>query len=212
MPDEQSTDLFDAWGQALAADPATRRRGVSPASPQPAQGRSAAPTPAPAPQAAPAPPQRQQSRAPAASGEAIVSTATSLMGNTAQTITPFLREHGQSLDPTRANWCGAFVNSVLHANGIDGVQGPGKYVATSFLDWGVPADGEPQPGDVLVQPRGRPAGATGGHVGIATGQIADGPKGQTYYLMQSGNEKDKVSYSWEPAQSIVVRRPKQGQR
>ena len=87
-------------------------------------------------------------------------------------------------------------------------------MATSFLKWGQPAEGAPQPGDVLVQPRGRPAGTTGGHVGIATGHVADGPNGQTYYLMQSGNYKDRVAYSWEPANTLVVRRasPKQVDR
>ena len=89
------------------------------------------------------------------------------------------------------------------------VQGPGKYVATSFLNWGQPAQGDPQPGDVLVLPNGRAAGVPGGHVGIATGQIADAPGGRTVYLMQSGNENGRVAYSWEPAQSVVVRRAPQ---
>jgi hypothetical protein len=138
-------------------------------------------------------------------GDAIASTAGRLVGNDAVSISPFLRQTGQSLDPTHANWCAAFVNGVLGANGVEGVQGPGKNIATSFLNWGDPADGELQPGDVLVQPRGHPAGGIGGHVGIATGHIAEG-NGQTYVLMQSGNLNGRVAYSWEPAQSLVVRR------
>jgi hypothetical protein len=208
MPDDQSDD---PWGQALAADPATRRRGAPPTVPQDVQGGSGegqAPTLPPTPQAAPAPSRPPQLRPPA-SGDAIVSTAASLVGHNAASITPFLRQTGQSLDPTRANWCGAFVDGVLRANGVDGPQGPGKYIATSFLNWGQPADGDPQPGDVLVQPRGHPAGGLGGHVGIATGQIADAPGGLTFYLMQSGNLGGKVAYSWEPAKSIVVRRAPQ---
>jgi hypothetical protein len=141
-------------------------------------------------------------------GDAIASTAGRLVGNDAVSISPFLRQTGQSLDPTRANWCAAFVNGVLGANGVDGVQGPGKNIATSFLNWGTPAEGDLQPGDVLVQPRGHPAGGIGGHVGIATGHIAEG-NGQTYVLMQSGNLNGKVAYSWEPAQSLVVRRAPQ---
>jgi hypothetical protein len=147
----------------------------------------------------------QPDDAPPPVGAAIASTAGKLVGNNAATISPFLRQTGQSLDPTRANWCAAFVNGVLGANGVDGVQGPGKNIATSFLNWGTPAEGDLQPGDVLVQPRGHPAGGIGGHVGIATGHIAEG-NGQTYVLMQSGNLNGKVAYSWEPAQSLVVRR------
>jgi hypothetical protein len=201
MSDTQSDDIFGAWGRALDADPSTRRRGF-PQGAQDATGASGGATPPPQ-QAAPAPAQR-----PPASGEAIASTAAKLVGNNSSSIAPFLRQTGQSLDASRSNWCAAFVNGVLGTNGVEGTQGPGKYVATSFLNWGTPAEGEPQPGDVLVQPRGHPAGGIGGHVGIATGQVAEGG-GQTYYLMQSGNLNGKVAYSWEPAQSVVVRRAPQ---
>lgn len=141
-------------------------------------------------------------------GDAIASTAGRLVGANAAAIVPFLRQNGQSLDAIHQNWCAAFVNGVLGANGVDGVQGPAKNIATSFLNWGTPAEGDLQPGDVLVQPRGHPAGGIGGHVGIATGHITEG-NGQTYVLMQSGNLNGKVAYSWEPAQSLVVRRAQQ---
>lgn len=153
------------------------------------------------PQAAPAPSQPPV-------GDAIAATAGKLVGANAAAIVPFLRQNGQSLDPTRANWCAAFVNGVLGANGIDGTQGPGKNIATGFLNWGTPAEGNLQPGDVLVQPRGHPAGGIGGHVGIATGHIAEG-NGQTYVLMLSGNLNGGVRYSWERASDMVVRRPPQ---
>jgi hypothetical protein len=209
MPDDQPDD---PWGQALAADPSTRRRGiplVSPQGVQDAPGGAQAPTTPSTSQVAPAPSLAPQSQPP--TGNAIASTAASLVGATSNSIVPFLRQTGQSLDPTRANWCGAFVDGVLRANGVDGPQGPGKYVATSFLNWGQPAQGDPQPGDVLVLPRGRQPGALGGHVGIAAGPVADGPNG-TFYLMQSGNENGRVAYSWEPAQSVVVRRAPQMSR
>lgn len=135
----------------------------------------------------------------------IVTTATGQIGQNSGSINSFLRQHGQSLDATKANWCAAFVNGVLDDNGIQGTTGTGKDVATSFLKWGDPVQGEPQAGDVLVQPRGHPAGGIGGHVGIFAGQIADGPGG-SFYLMQSGNLGGKVSWSWEPAQSVVPRR------
>lgn len=126
------------------------------------------------------------------------------MGNNSATIAPFLAKTGQNLNPLQANWCAAFVNGVLAANGVQGTTGAGKNVATSFENWGEPAN-QPQPGDVLVQPRGHPAGGIGGHVGIAAGPIAQG-NGQSYYLMQSGNYAGHVAYSWEPAGSVVVRR------
>lgn len=141
-------------------------------------------------------------------GDAIAATAGRLVGSNAASIVPFLRQNGQSLDAIHQNWCAAFVNATLNANGVPGVAGPSKNIATSFLDWGAPAEGDLQPGDVLVQPRGHPAGGLGGHVGIATGHVTEG-NGQTYVLMQSGNLNGKVSYSWEPAQSLVVRRAPQ---
>jgi hypothetical protein len=142
---------------------------------------------------------------PAPDGSAIASTAGSLIGNDASSINPFLRANGQTLDATRANWCAAFVNGVLQANGVQGTTGLSQNVATSFSKWGDPVPGDPQAGDVLVQSRGHPAGGLGGHVGIATGQIADGPSG-SFYLMESGNLGGKVSYSWEPSSSVVARR------
>jgi hypothetical protein len=174
---------------------------LKPAQGAPGDGQDAQP---PAAQPAPAPSQAPQDTPPA-DGSAVASTAGSLVGNNATSIKPFLRQTGQSLDPTRANWCAAFVNGVLEANGVEGTSGPAKNVATGFLNWGAPVQDTPQPGDVLVQPRGHPAGGLGGHVGIATGHIAEGPSG-TFYLMQSGNLNGKVAYSWEPAQSVVVRR------
>lgn len=138
-------------------------------------------------------------------GNAIAATAANLIGNDSRSIVPFLRDHGQSLDATKANWCAAFVNANLEANGVTGTTGAGKNIATSFLNWGAPVQGDPQPGDVLVQARGHPAGGIGGHVGIFGGQIADSPNGPLY-LMESGNLDGRVSYSWEPASSLVARR------
>ncbi|HEY2417120.1 MAG TPA: hypothetical protein VGH84_04320 [Steroidobacteraceae bacterium] len=166
---------------------------------QPAATQPPAAQPAPAPSR---PPQDGN----AASGTGIVDTAASQMGQTSSSVSGFLRQNGQSLDPTRFNWCAAFVNGALNANGITGTAGAGKNVATGFLNWGTPVQGDPQAGDVLVQPRGHPAGGIGGHVGIFAGQIADGQHGEVYYLMQSGNYNGRVAYSWEPAQTVVARR------
>jgi hypothetical protein len=138
-------------------------------------------------------------------GDSIAATAAKLVGANGATIRPFLRQTGQDLDSTKMNWCAAFVNGVLAANGVQGTTGGGKNIATGFMNWGEPANGDLQPGDVLVQPKGHPAGGLGGHVGIATGHLSEGD-GKTYVLMQSGNHGGRVEYSWEPAQSLVVRR------
>lgn len=140
-------------------------------------------------------------------GNGIVSTATDQLGQDGSSIGSFLKSHGQGLDPTKSNWCAAFVNATLEANGVHGAPpaNVGKNVASSFLEWGNPVDGDPQPGDVLVQSRGRAPGRTGGHVGIFAGQVADGDSGR-YYLMTSGNYGNSVAYSWEPASSLIVRR------
>src|SRR5580765_5143878 len=179
----------------MPAQPAATQR------PQDGPEAGAPPASPPEPQAAPA-----SSQPPV--GDAIASTASKLVGANAVGIAPFLQQTGQSLDPSRANWCAAFVNGLLQANGVEGVQGAGKNIATSFLNRGMAAEGDLQAGDVLVQPRGHPAGGLGGHVGIATGHITEG-HGQTYVLMQSGNLNGRVAYSWEPAQSLVVRRAPQ---
>jgi uncharacterized protein (TIGR02594 family) len=192
MPDDPPADLADVWGQAMAADPATRRRGMPPTAAPTAQPQASPPTSDGPPQQPPV-------------GQAIADTAAKLAGKSAADVRPFLQQTGQALDPTRMAWCAAFVNGVLAANGVQGTTGEGKNIATGFLNWGVPVQGEPQPGDVLVLPKGHPAGGLGGHVGIATGQVADGPGG-TFYLMQSGNESDRVAYTWEPAKGVVARR------
>lgn len=192
MPDSPQADLADVWGAAMDADPATQRRGSLPPDQE-----------EPLPQAQAAAP---ATRPPV--GQSIAATAAKLAGMDDSGIAPFLRQTGQTLDPRQSNWCAAYVNGVLGANGVEGVTGPGRNIATSFMKWGQPVQGEPQAGDVLVLPRGRAAGALGGHVGIAMGQIADGKTG-SYYLMQSGNMGDQVKYTWEPARSVVIRRAPQ---
>lgn len=191
MPDNPPADLSDMWGQALDADPATQRRGVPP----PEQQADSPPPPAAAPQRPPV-------------GQSIAATAGKLSGADSNSIRSFFQQTGQTLDPRQSNWCAAYVNGVLGANGIQGTTGSGKNIATSFMKWGDPVQGEPQAGDVMVLPRGRSPGALGGHVGIAMGQTADGPGG-AFFLMQSGNEGDHVAYTWEPARNVVIRRASQ---
>jgi uncharacterized protein (TIGR02594 family) len=198
MPDQPIPD--DPWEAARVADPATQladpweaARNADPAT------QLVAPTAAPVPDAALKNPPRSSI------GDGIVATAAKLGGADSSSIRSFFKQTGQSLDPRQSNWCAAYVNGVLSANGVQGVTGPGKNIATSFMKWGAPVQGEPLPGDVMVLPHGRSPGALGGHVGIAMGQVADGKSG-TFYLMQSGNESDRVQYTWEPARGVVIRR------
>jgi hypothetical protein len=140
MPDSPQADLADAWGAAMDADPATQRRSVS----MPDQE-----TDSPPPDANP-------KRPPV--GLSIAATAAKLAGMDDSGIAPFLRQTGQTLDPRQSNWCAAYVNGVLAANGVEGVAGPGRNIATSFMKWGQPVQGEPQAGDVLVVTSGSPWG------------------------------------------------------
>lgn len=123
-------------------------------------------------------------------------------------VSAWLRANGQTLDPTKAPWCGAYTNAYLNANGLPTMPRLTGQVATNWLGYGNAVDGPPQKNDVLVMPRGLSAGKTGGHVGVATGDVRVNPEtGETEYAMHSGNEGGKVSTDFVPASEIVVRRP-----
>jgi uncharacterized protein (TIGR02594 family) len=117
-------------------------------------------------------------------------------------IRTYLRTGGAGMDPATTAWCAAFVNSSLQHEGI---RGSGSEVATSFMTWGERATGPIQRGDVLVKSRGHAPGETGGHVGMATGGVRQGPGG-TEYEMISGNSADQVRRTWESARSLIARR------
>jgi uncharacterized protein (TIGR02594 family) len=106
-----------------------------------------------------------------------------------QEISAFLRAGGSGLNPATEAWCAAFVNSALSQSGQ---RGTGSNVATSFLNWGTQVTPDKvQRGDIIVETRGKQAGQTGGHVGMATGQV-EGSKVE----MISGNQGNKVSKTW----------------
>ena len=121
-------------------------------------------------------------------------------GQNAQTIAQFLKAGGAPLNPQLEAWCAAFVNSALQQSGI---RGTGSAVANSFQTWGVGVPiNQPQPGDVVLETRGKPPGATGGHVGLATGQYGGGKIG-----MIAGNTNNKVADYMIPADGdVMVRR------
>ena len=92
------------------------------------------------------------------------------------------------VDPVRTEWCAAFVNAVLEESNIISNNNH-KYplTARAFLDWGTIV-GDPQPGDIVVFPRGNQGWQ--GHVGfyLKTANI----NGVEYYLILGGNQRNKV--------------------
>ena len=118
------------------------------------------------------------------------------------------KSRGQSLDFLRAGgynnqgeaWCAQFVNSTLKQTGG---QGSGSAVANSFQNWGSSVDpAQIQPGDVVLQTRGKGAGQTGGHVGVATGVYKNGQ-----VEMIAGNTSGAVRKYMVPVNAqLMVRR------
>jgi uncharacterized protein (TIGR02594 family) len=99
------------------------------------------------------------------------------------TLSEFLKNGGQNLDPATTAWCAAFVNASLAKSGGEGT---GKLNARSFLDWGQKVD-DPQKGDVAVFSRGDPNGWQG-HVGFFDSMNADGT-----IKVLGGNQGNSVS-------------------
>ena len=119
---------------------------------------------------------------------------------------PWIASHGQSLDPTRLNWCGAYTNAFLAQNGIAGLPEKRGWIATNWAGYGEPVKDAPQANDVVVLTNGRADGQTGGHVGVATGETRV-VNGTPQIQMKSGNAHDgRVSIDWVPATGAVVRR------
>ena len=118
------------------------------------------------------------------------------------------KSRGQSLDFLKAGgynnqgeaWCAEFVNSTLKQTGGGG---SGSAVANSFQSWGSAVDpSQVQPGDVVLQTRGKGPGQTGGHVGIATGQFKNGQ-----VEMIAGNSGGQVKKYFVAANAqLMVRR------
>lgn len=114
-----------------------------------------------------------------------------------------LREF-MGVDPVRTEWCAAFVNAVLAESQISGSDTVSNYplTARSFLHWGVEVD-EPEPGDLVVFPRGNQAWQ--GHVGFYLGTSTIGDR--EYYQILGGNQSNKVSIELYPANlALGIRR------
>ena len=115
----------------------------------------------------------------------------------------YLKTGGANLDPATTAWCAAYVNSTLEQAGYSGT---GSNMARSFLEWGNAVEGDPQPGDVGVWPRG--SDQTKGHVGFVESYD---PKTGTVQLL-AGNQGDAVSSKpWSFANALGFRRPDEQQ-
>jgi uncharacterized protein (TIGR02594 family) len=116
------------------------------------------------------------------------------------------RSHRQELkdfigvDPLRIDWCAAFVNAVLHQMGLPGSESVSEYplVAKSFLRWGMRVK-DPQPGDIVVFPRGREEWQ--GHVGFYYGTVYE--NGKKFYQILGGNQDKSVTIKLFPARSAL---------
>ncbi len=109
------------------------------------------------------------------------------------------------VDPVRTEWCAAFVNAVLRDSNTPGSESVSDYplLARSFLDWGEKVTGEPQPGDIIVFPRG--GSQWQGHVGFYFGTVNVGDI--TYYKILGGNQNNKVNVELYPAyKALGIRR------
>ena len=104
------------------------------------------------------------------------------------------------VDPVRTQWCAAYVNAVLAMHDIPGSETVSRnpLMARSFLAWGY-AVPYPEPGDVVVFPRGNKGWQ--GHVGfyVRSHMI----NGSIYYLILGGNQDNSVSYDLYPAKSAI---------
>ena len=95
----------------------------------------------------------------------------------------YLKTGGQNIDPVTRAWCADYVNATLEQAGYSGT---GSGMARSFLEWGNAVEGDPQPGDIGVWPRG--SDPSKGHTGFVE---AYDPKTGTVKLI-SGNHGDAV--------------------
>jgi len=121
-----------------------------------------------------------------------------------------LREF-MGVDPRVTEWCAAFANSVLREAGVSGSASVSEnpLMARSFLEWGDPVDHrqeDPQPGDIVVFPRGRQSWQ--GHVGFFVDTVE--VDGKTYWRILGGNQSNAVTVDlYSPARALAVRRAPQ---
>ena len=93
------------------------------------------------------------------------------------------------VDPTKTEWCAAYVNAVLRESGIPGSEtvSENPYMARSFLNLGYKVN-TPDHGDIVILKRGEP---WEGHVGFYIDVKIIG--GDVYYAILGGNQDEQVS-------------------
>jgi uncharacterized protein (TIGR02594 family) len=111
------------------------------------------------------------------------------------------------VDPSRIDWCAAFVNSVLAESNIPGSESVHRYplLARSFLNWGTAVDKDDiQVGDIVIFPRGLEGWQ--GHVGFFYDHYID-EDGTEYWLILGGNQQNSISIDpYLPNKAIGIRR------
>lgn len=123
----------------------------------------------------------------------------SITGNYGDIVT-YLRTGGVGLDPAKEAWCAAFVNSSLAQAGI---RGSGSQVANSFQKWGTEVrPTEVKKGDVVILTRGKGPNQTGGHVGLATGNMSGGG----VEIIAGNTSKAVKTYSVPITSDVMIRR------
>lgn len=104
------------------------------------------------------------------------------------------------VDPVRVDWCAAFVNAVLRELDIPGSESVSEWplTARSFLRWGQRVK-EPQPGDIVVFPRGTELWQ--GHVGFYVS--TEYRNGRKFYNILGGNQDKSVNIQLFLARSAI---------
>ena len=102
------------------------------------------------------------------------------------------------VDPTRTEWCAAFVNAVLDMQDIPGSESVSEHplMARSFLSWGEKVEGEPQKGDIVIFPRGDKGWQ--GHVGFFIRDTGDA------WVILGGNQDNTVNYGLYDAKKVIA--------
>ena len=92
------------------------------------------------------------------------------------------------VDPSKTEWCAAFMNAILDKHNIPGSESVSEYplLAKSFLYWGETVN-EPEVGDVVIFSRGNEGWQ--GHVAFYISESKDGK----YYYVLGGNQSDMIN-------------------
>jgi uncharacterized protein (TIGR02594 family) len=128
-----------------------------------------------------------------------ISVASRYMGFHQRTHRRELQEF-MGIDPTKIEWCAAFINAVLKELDIPGSETVSEWplTARSFLRWGVRVK-EPRPGDIVIFPRGTESWQ--GHAGFYYG--TEYRNGRKFYQILGGNQNNAVTIELFPAWSAI---------